>query len=81
MGVLFIVIVLFLPNGLVSIVDVIMAKRRRRVASKTVTVTQANEGYVIPRSGADMENGTFLRLENIIVEFGGFRAVDGLNST
>jgi urea transport system ATP-binding protein len=26
-----------------------------------------------------MENGTFLRLENIIVEFGGFRAVDGLN--
>lgn len=41
MGVLFIVIVLFLPNGLVSIVDVIMAKRRRRVASKTVTVTQA----------------------------------------
>jgi urea transport system permease protein len=40
MGVLFIVIVLFLPNGLVSIVDVIMAKRRRRVASKTVIATQ-----------------------------------------
>lgn len=40
MGVLFIVVVLFLPNGLVSIVDVIMAKRRRRVASKTAIATQ-----------------------------------------
>ena len=26
-----------------------------------------------------MENGTLLKLENIVVEFGGFRAVDGLN--
>ncbi|MGH9810414.1 MAG: ABC transporter permease subunit, partial [Terriglobia bacterium] len=41
MGVLFIVVVLFLPNGLVSIVDVVMAKRRRRVASKTVGATQS----------------------------------------
>jgi urea transport system permease protein len=40
MVVLFIVVVLFLPNGLVSIVDVIMAKRRRRVASKTAIATQ-----------------------------------------
>jgi urea transport system permease protein len=39
MGVLFILVVLFLPNGLVSIVDVVMAKRRRRVASKTITTT------------------------------------------
>jgi urea transport system permease protein len=39
MGVLFILVVLFLPNGLVSIVDVVMAKRRRRVVSNTITTT------------------------------------------
>jgi urea transport system permease protein len=41
MGALFIVIVLFLPNGLVSLIDLLARKRHRRVVARTVTPRQS----------------------------------------
>jgi urea transport system permease protein len=48
MGALFIIVVLFLPNGLVGLVDLVTGKRRRHLASITAAASTAARQHAAP---------------------------------
>ena len=76
LGSIFVIVTLFLPNGLVGI-----CFARRSAMTNTVVASRARGRPRASSAGVDTSHGAILYLEDVSVSFDGFQALNGLSLT